>query len=60
MEESEDDLGDGVTPPHNERVGNYLVTVKPVFGQGTRSCLASVPINTIHLTKKDSAFLNWY
>jgi hypothetical protein len=60
MGESEDDSCDGVTLPRNGKVENYLVTVKPAFGQGTRSCLASMPINTGHLTKTDSAFLNRY
>ena len=54
MGESEDVLCDGVLPPRDGRVKDYLVPER------TRSCVAHMPINTNHLTKKDSAVLNWY
>jgi hypothetical protein len=51
--ESEYDSSDGVTSPLNGRVENFSAFTK-------ENMLGTHAYNTEHLTKKDSAFLNWY
>ncbi len=57
--ESEDDSRDGVTSPLDGRVENF--SILPLNSAFTKeNMLGTHAYNTEHLTKKDSAFLNWY